>query len=87
MAGRTTQRDHLHGSQGCDVLVEHDPVDAARDAFEKGHHPHRVAVRAEEARGGGRLVGSPNPSHELGAAVEAFAGVSRPDRPIPAIDV
>ena len=88
MVGRATQRHHLDGSAWRRRARRTRSRGCCTGCLRETASPAPLSQCApKKRRGGRRLVGRPNPSHELGAAVEAFSGVPRPDRPIPAIDL
>ncbi len=78
-AGPRAQRDQLDRPDGHDVVGEDEPVDAARDAFEKGHDANAVAPLAEETQRLREIRLGANPANQMSTAMESFAGITGPN--------
>lgn len=52
-------------------------MDAAGNPLEERHQAHPVTVRPEELLGFGQAIFAPDPSKQVGAAVDPFPRVTR----------
>ncbi len=73
------QHGDLDGPERGRAVGQHHAVDRAGHAVEERHHPHPVAARREEGERRRPVVLVADPAHVVAAAVEAAAGVTRPD--------